>query len=118
MQVYEETGYLLKNETAINPKKCIQKSMKGQQITLFIVPNVPMDYQFQTRTRKEIGVRDTLCCTPFMSDFSIAHRLDTTEQPSRLVERSWRHGRKVLLDHAIHQVHHLEVLKILTYTIH
>jgi mRNA-decapping enzyme subunit 2 len=32
-------------------------SIKEQKISLFIVPGVPEDYPFKTRTRKEISVR-------------------------------------------------------------
>jgi hypothetical protein len=53
--VLEETGYNLAGQ--INPDDVIEVSIQQQQITLFIVPGVPEDYPFETKTRKEISVR-------------------------------------------------------------
>lgn len=50
----EETGYDL--EKQINPADVVELSIKDQSLSLYIVPNVPEDYPFQTRTRKEISV--------------------------------------------------------------
>ncbi|KAH9849735.1 Dcp2, box A domain-containing protein [Lenzites betulinus] len=52
-EVLEETGYDLENQ--LDPANVIQMSIKEQSISLYIVPGVPEDYQFQTRTRKEIS---------------------------------------------------------------
>ena len=54
-QVLEETGYDLAGQ--IRRKDKIHLTIREQRITLFIVGNVPEDYPFQTRTRKEISVR-------------------------------------------------------------
>lgn len=54
-QVLEETGYDLTKQ--INPNDCIEMVIKDQRVALFVVPNVPEDFPFQTRTRKEISVR-------------------------------------------------------------
>lgn len=35
----------------------IEMSIREQKISLYIVPNVPEDYPFKTKTRKEISVR-------------------------------------------------------------
>ena len=53
-QVLEETGYDLDGQ--VNPEDVVELSIKEQSISLFIVPNVPEDYPFKTRTRKEISV--------------------------------------------------------------
>jgi len=56
LQVLEETGYNLAGQ--LDPANVIEMSIKEQKISLFIVPGVPEDFEFQTRTRKEISVRD------------------------------------------------------------
>jgi mRNA-decapping enzyme subunit 2 len=50
----EETGYSLSGQ--INPDDVIEMSIKEQLISLYIVPGVPEDYPFKTKTRKEISV--------------------------------------------------------------
>jgi mRNA-decapping enzyme subunit 2 len=50
----EETGYNLAGQ--INPEDVIEMSIREQKISLYIVPNVPEDFEFETRTRKEISV--------------------------------------------------------------
>ncbi|KAI0361588.1 DCP2-domain-containing protein [Trametes cingulata] len=52
-EVLEETGYNLENQ--LDPENVIQLSIKEQSISLYIVPGVPEDFPFQTRTRKEIS---------------------------------------------------------------
>ncbi|KAF8622482.1 hypothetical protein AX15_006998 [Amanita polypyramis BW_CC] len=52
-EVLEETGYNLAGK--INPKDVIQMSIREQKISLFIVPGVPEDFPFKTKTRKEIS---------------------------------------------------------------
>ncbi|KAJ3488247.1 hypothetical protein NLI96_g2964 [Meripilus lineatus] len=52
-EVLEETGYDLEGQ--VNPNDVVELSIKEQSISLFIVPNVPEDYPFETRTRKEIS---------------------------------------------------------------
>jgi mRNA-decapping enzyme subunit 2 len=52
--VLEETGYNLAGQ--IDPQNVIEMSIKEQKISLFIVPGVPEDYPFKTKTRKEISV--------------------------------------------------------------
>ncbi|KAI0639426.1 DCP2-domain-containing protein [Trametes polyzona] len=52
-EVLEETGYNLENQ--LDPENVIQLSIKEQTISLYIVPGVPEDFPFQTRTRKEIS---------------------------------------------------------------
>lgn len=54
-QVLEETGFNLAGK--INPKDVIELSIREQKISLFIVPGVPEEFQFKTKTRKEISVR-------------------------------------------------------------
>lgn len=51
----EETGYNLASK--INPDNVIELSIKEQKISLYIVPGVPEDFPFKTKTRKEISVR-------------------------------------------------------------
>ena len=53
-QVLEETGYNLAGK--INPDDVIEMSIREQKISLFIVPGVPEDFPFKTKTRKEISV--------------------------------------------------------------
>lgn len=53
-QVYEETGYNLENQ--LDKENVIQLSIREQSISLYIVPGVPENFPFQTRTRKEISV--------------------------------------------------------------
>lgn len=57
-QVFEETGYDLTGK--INKDHVIEMSIKQQKISLYIVPGVPEDYPFKTRTRKEISVSQLL----------------------------------------------------------
>ena len=52
-EVQEETGYNLSGQ--INPDHCIEINNSEQVVTLFIVPGVPEDYEFRTKTRKEIS---------------------------------------------------------------
>ncbi|EMD42104.1 hypothetical protein CERSUDRAFT_110648 [Gelatoporia subvermispora B] len=52
-EVLEETGYDL--ESQIIPEDVIELSIKDQSISLYIVPGVPEDFPFKTRTRKEIS---------------------------------------------------------------
>ncbi|KAI9063087.1 DCP2-domain-containing protein [Trametes sanguinea] len=52
-EVLEETGYNLENQ--LDPENVIQLSIKEQSISLYIVPGVPEDFPFATRTRKEIS---------------------------------------------------------------
>lgn len=52
-EVLEETGYNLAGE--INPDDVIEMSIREQKISLFIVPGVPEDFPFKTKTRKEIS---------------------------------------------------------------
>ncbi|KAH7910945.1 DCP2-domain-containing protein [Hygrophoropsis aurantiaca] len=52
-EVLEETGYNLAGQ--LDPNDVIQMSIKEQLISLYIVPGVPEDYMFRTRTRKEIS---------------------------------------------------------------
>ncbi|KAF8168107.1 Dcp2, box A domain-containing protein [Crassisporium funariophilum] len=52
-EVLEETGYNLAGQ--IDPQHVIEMSIKEQKISLFIVPGVPEDFPFKTKTRKEIS---------------------------------------------------------------
>jgi hypothetical protein len=56
--VLEETGYNLAGQ--IDPQNVVEMSIKEQKISLFIVPGVPEDYPFKTKTRKEISVWNPL----------------------------------------------------------
>lgn len=58
-KVLEETGYDLTSQ--IRQSDCVEMTIKEQRITLYIVGNVPEDYVFRTRTRKEISVCCHLC---------------------------------------------------------
>ena len=53
-QVEEEIGYQISN--LINEQYIAEQNIRGQRVTLFMVPNVPEDYPFETHTRKEISV--------------------------------------------------------------
>ncbi|KAI0735144.1 DCP2-domain-containing protein [Earliella scabrosa] len=52
-EVLEETGYNLEGQLV--PENVITMSIKDQSISLYIVPGVPEDFPFQTKTRKEIS---------------------------------------------------------------
>ncbi|KAK2461923.1 hypothetical protein APHAL10511_006386 [Amanita phalloides] len=52
-EVLEETGYNLAGK--INPKDVIEMSIREQKISLFVVPGIPEDFPFKTKTRKEIS---------------------------------------------------------------
>ncbi|KAH9944361.1 DCP2-domain-containing protein [Epithele typhae] len=52
-EVLEETGYNLEGQ--LDPENVIQLSIKEQSISLYIVPGVPEDFEFKTKTRKEIS---------------------------------------------------------------
>ena len=54
LQVLEETGYNLAGK--LDPENVIEIAINEQRISLFIVPGVPEDYAFKTKTRKEISV--------------------------------------------------------------
>lgn len=43
-------------EDQLDPENVLQMSIKEQSISLYIVPGVPEDYPFETKTRKEISV--------------------------------------------------------------
>ncbi|KAI0692759.1 DCP2-domain-containing protein [Cytidiella melzeri] len=52
-EVLEETGYDLAGQ--IDPANVVELSIRDQSLSLYIVPNVPEDFPFETRTRKEIS---------------------------------------------------------------
>jgi mRNA-decapping enzyme subunit 2 len=52
-EVLEETGYNLAGK--INPNDVIEMSIREQKMSLFIVPGIPEDFPFKTKTRKEIS---------------------------------------------------------------
>ncbi|KZT65159.1 DCP2-domain-containing protein [Daedalea quercina L-15889] len=52
-EVLEETGYDLEGQLV--QENVIELSIKEQSISLYIVPGVPEDFPFETRTRKEIS---------------------------------------------------------------
>ncbi|KAI1797905.1 DCP2-domain-containing protein [Ganoderma leucocontextum] len=52
-EVLEETGYDLEDQLV--PENVLQMSIKEQSISLYIVPGVPEDFPFKTKTRKEIS---------------------------------------------------------------
>ncbi|KAI0285322.1 DCP2-domain-containing protein [Russula aff. rugulosa BPL654] len=52
-EVAEETGYNLIGK--IDPEHVIEMEIREQQISLFVVPGIPEDSQFETKTRKEIS---------------------------------------------------------------
>ncbi|KAF8905574.1 Dcp2, box A domain-containing protein [Gymnopilus junonius] len=52
-EVLEETGYNLAGQ--LIQEDVIELSIKEQKISLFIVPGVPEDFAFKTKTRKEIS---------------------------------------------------------------
>lgn len=54
----EETGYNLTGK--IDPENVIEMSIRDQKIALYVVPGVPEDFPFKTKTRKEISVRITV----------------------------------------------------------
>ncbi|RPD82527.1 DCP2-domain-containing protein [Lentinus tigrinus ALCF2SS1-7] len=52
-EVLEETGYNL--EEQLDPDNVISMTIREQSISLYIVPGVPEDFPFETKTRKEIS---------------------------------------------------------------
>jgi mRNA-decapping enzyme subunit 2 len=56
VKVAEETGYNLTGK--INPERVIEMEIREQQISLFVVSGIPEDFQFETKTRKEISVSE------------------------------------------------------------
>lgn len=57
-EVYEETGLDLRAAGLVPPNdqvKYIEVTMKGQQLRLYVFRGIPMDTNFQPRTRKEIS---------------------------------------------------------------
>ncbi|KAL1741869.1 Dcp2, box A domain-containing protein [Schizophyllum fasciatum] len=52
-EVLEETGYDITEKVDVH--SCCEINVRGQQVSLYVVPGVPEDYPFETRTRKEIG---------------------------------------------------------------
>ena len=73
VKVLEETGYDLEGQ--LDPENVLQMHIKEQSISLYIVPGVPEDFPFKTKTRKEISVSgsvDALKTTDLRSDQKIA----------------------------------------------
>ena len=56
VKVAEETGYNLTGK--IDPERVIESEIREQQISLFVVPGIPENFQFETKTRKEISVSE------------------------------------------------------------
>ncbi|PKS10395.1 hypothetical protein jhhlp_002146 [Lomentospora prolificans] len=57
-EVYEETGFDIRDAGLVASQKetkFIEVTMRDQQIRLYVFRDVPMDTQFQPRTRKEIS---------------------------------------------------------------
>lgn len=57
-EVNEETGFDAKIAGLIPTDrrlKSFEMTMKDQNVKLFVIPNVPMDFPFEPKTRKEIG---------------------------------------------------------------
>jgi len=57
-EVYEETGFDIREAGLVPPKedvKYIEVTMREQQMRLYVFRNVPMDTQFEPKTRKEIS---------------------------------------------------------------
>jgi mRNA-decapping enzyme subunit 2 len=53
-EVYEETGYVIPSER-LRDDASIALRVNQQTVKLFVVPHVPADFPFATRTRKEIS---------------------------------------------------------------
>ena len=66
LQVLEETGYNLAGK--LDPENVVEMSINEQKVSLFIVPGVPEDYPFKTKTRKEISVS-----SPYASLYMIVY---------------------------------------------
>lgn len=98
----EETGYNLAGQ--LDPANVIEMSIKEQWISLFVVPGVPEDFPFKTRTRKEISVRSFGCpplsCRNF---FLAADRVVQVNRSSNLEAEQSRPG-KVLFNLSLHRV--------------
>lgn len=57
-EVYEETGFNAAEAGLIPENRALpsfEVVMRDQHVKLFVIPNVPMDIQFEARTRKEIS---------------------------------------------------------------
>ncbi|EPY51894.1 mRNA decapping complex catalytic subunit Dcp2 [Schizosaccharomyces cryophilus OY26] len=52
-EVYEETGFDLMGH--INPNEYIEMTIRGQNVRLYIIPEMSLDTVFESRTRKEIS---------------------------------------------------------------
>ncbi|KAF2705967.1 hypothetical protein K504DRAFT_386754 [Pleomassaria siparia CBS 279.74] len=60
-EVYEETGYDLKEANLVGPEETMKKiavNMREQNMVLYVFRSVPMDTYFAPRTRKEISKID------------------------------------------------------------
>ncbi|KAF2800193.1 hypothetical protein K505DRAFT_320612 [Melanomma pulvis-pyrius CBS 109.77] len=60
-EVYEETGYDLKEANLVGPEDTMKKisvNMREQNMVLYVFRSVPMDTYFEPRTRKEISKID------------------------------------------------------------
>jgi mRNA-decapping enzyme subunit 2 len=57
-ETLEETGYDVSDKIIMDA--VIRVTVKEQHTTLFVVPNIPEDTPFATRTRKEISVRPAI----------------------------------------------------------
>lgn len=79
----EETGYDLENQ--LDPENVLQMSIREQSISLYIVPGVPEDFHFETRTRKEISVSVMFCHQNQLSETQTsADRLVPIERSTNL----------------------------------
>jgi mRNA-decapping enzyme subunit 2 len=76
----------------LDPENVIEIVINEQRISLFIVPGVPEDYAFKTKTRKEISVSALSGSSCMIVDYFVAQRIEwfkLTDLPT------WRRNKSV-----------------------
>ncbi|KAG1749997.1 DCP2-domain-containing protein [Suillus paluster] len=116
-EVLEETGYNLAGQ--LDPENVIEMSIKEQLISLFVVPGVPEDFPFKTRTRKEISRIEWFKLTDLptwrrnkaapgkfylISPFIASLKAFVTANKPRAMEgRAWKTGGYISTDNGTHE---------------
>jgi hypothetical protein len=100
-KVLEETGYDISRQ--IHADDVITMTIRDQHVSLYLVPGVPEDFPFQTRTKKEISVRAGAGFPSHSLTTSIEDRVVQARGSAHMEAKQGGPG-KVLLDSTFHGV--------------
>ncbi len=113
-KVLEETGYNLADQ--VDPKHVLSIAIKEQKISLYIVPGVPEDFPFETKTRKEISVWEfQLFLSLVAHQCILENSMVPSSRPSHL-EKKQIYAGQILLDITFYFVRHCPFPFNTTYT--